>query len=140
LFISNDDINDLLIEIVNNKYIPKVFYNNYVYKIDLKIDHLLISIESVDISTQSEPSINMNCVEEHDQLLRIDKSFKSNFIKNEYLSVHHESTIDIEDKYKINAISGHLYNTQNTVCGLDIRKAYSSFFGKYKCYPYIFLF
>ena len=53
LFISNDDINDLLIEIVNNKYVPKVFYNNYIYKIDLKIDHLFISIESIDISTQS---------------------------------------------------------------------------------------
>ncbi len=49
MFISNNDINDLLIEIVNDKYIPKVFYNNYVYKIDLKIDHLLISIESVDV-------------------------------------------------------------------------------------------
>ena len=35
LFISNDDINDLLIEIVKNKYVPKVFYNNYIYKIDL---------------------------------------------------------------------------------------------------------
>ena len=56
------------------------FYNNYVYKIDLKIDHLFISIESIDISTQSEPSINMNCVEEHNKFLSIDKSFKSNFI------------------------------------------------------------
>ena len=67
LFISNDDINDLLIEIVNNKYVPKVFYNNYVYKIDLKIDHLFISIESVDVSTQSEPSININSIDEHDK-------------------------------------------------------------------------
>ena len=135
LFISNDDINDLLIEIVKNKYVPKVFYNNYIYKIDLKIDHLFISIESVDISTQSEPSINMNCVEEHNQFLSIDKSFKSNFIKNDYLSVHHESVINVEDTYKINAISGHLYNTQNAVSGLDIRKAYSSFLANINIIP-----
>ena len=135
LFISNDDINDLLIEIVNNKYLPKVFYNNYVYKIDLKIDHLLISIESVDISTQSEPSININSIQEHDNFLSIDKTFKNNFIKNEYLSIHHESVINIEDIYKINAISGHLYNTQNSVCGLDIRKAYSSFLANINVIP-----
>jgi hypothetical protein len=71
LFISNDDINDLLIEIVNNKYIPKVFYNNYVYKIDLKFDNLFISIESIDISTQSEPCININSIEEHDIFLKV---------------------------------------------------------------------
>jgi hypothetical protein len=59
-FISNDDINDLLIELVNNKYIPKVYYNNYVYKLDLKIEHLLITIESVDITTQLEPLISIN--------------------------------------------------------------------------------
>lgn len=135
LFISNDDINDLLIEIVNNKYVPKVFYNNYVYKIDLKIDHLFISIESVDVSTQSEPSININSIDEHDKFLSIDKSFKSNFIKNDYLSIHHESVINIEDKYKLNAISGHLYNTPNTVCGLDIRKAYSSFLSNINVIP-----
>jgi len=135
LFISNEDINDLLIEIVKNKYVPKVFYNNYVYKIDLKIDHLFISIESVDISTQSEPSINMNSIDEHDKFLSIDKAFKTNFIKNEYISVHHQSVIDLEDTYKINAISGHLYNTQNSVCGLDIRKAYSSFLSNINVIP-----
>jgi len=134
-FISNNDINDLLIELVNNKYNPKVFYNNYVYKLDLKIEHLLITVESVDISTQSEPLITINSIEEHDQFLSIDKKFKSNFIKNDYLSTHHESVIKIEDNYKISAISGHLTNTQNSVCGLDIRKAYSSFLANINVIP-----
>ena len=109
-FISNDDINDLLIELVNNKYIPKVYYNNYVYKLDLKIEHLLITVESVDISTQSEPLISINSIEEHDQFLSIDKKFKNNFIKNDYISVHHESVIKIEDTYKISSISENLTN------------------------------
>ena len=95
----------------------------------------MINIESVDISTQSEPSININSIQEHDKFLNIDKSFKNNFIKNEYLSIHHESVINIEDFYKINAISGHLYNTQNAVCGLDIRKAYSSFLATINVIP-----
>ena len=109
-FISNNDINDLLIELVNNKYVPKVFYNNYVYKLDLKIEHLLITVESVDISTQSEPLISINSIEEHDQFLSIDKKFKNNFIKNDYISVHHESVIKIEDTYKISSISENLTN------------------------------
>ena len=69
---------------------------------------MFINIESVDISTQLEPSINMNCVEEHNKFLSIDKSFKSNFIKNEYLSVHHESVINIEDTYKIKMLFADL--------------------------------
>jgi len=124
-----------LIELVNNKYIPKVYYNNYVYKIDLKIEHLLKTIESVDITTQSEPLISINSIEEHDQILSIDKKFKNNFIKNEFLSVHHESVINIEDTYEISAISGHIENTKNTVCGLDIRKAYSSFLSNINVMP-----
>ena len=91
--------------------------------------------ESVDITTQSEPLISINSIEEHDQFLSIDKKFKNNFIKNEHLSVHHESVINIEDTYKISAISGHLTNTQNTVCGLDIRKAYSSFLANINVIP-----
>ena len=134
-FISNDDLNDLLIEIVNNKYVPKVFYNNYVYKIELKIEFLFISIESVDISTQNEPLITINSIEEYEQFIDIDKKFKSNFIKNDYLSVHHESVIKIEDVYKINAISGHLEKSTKSLCGLDIRKAYSSFLSNINVVP-----
>ena len=125
--IYNNPLNDILIDLVcNHKYVPKVFFNNYVYKLNLKIDYINITIETVDINTQDEPIIEINNIEEYEQLLKVDKEFKENFIKSEYLSTHHESVLEIENEYKIIPISGHIINTNDCVKGLDIRKAYSA--------------
>jgi hypothetical protein len=43
--------------------------------------------------------------------------------------------INIEDLTKSMQFSGHLTNTENTVCGLDIRKAYPSFLANINAIP-----
>ena len=134
-FISNDNLDLLLIELVNSKYIPKVFFNNYIYKIQIKIEHIYVTIETVDTSTQNESLISINSIQEYEQFLKIDKTFKDNFIKNDYLSVHHESVLKIEDEFKINAINGYLEYESNSVCGLDIRKEYSHFLSNINVIP-----
>ena len=124
--ITNSDISELLIEIFNNGYIPKVFYNQYIYKINFALDDIFITIETNDISTQDEPMIIIESVEEYTEFKKADNKFYESIIKPDLLSTYHETVLTIETEYKITPTNGYFIETKGAVNGLDQRKAYTS--------------
>lgn len=135
-FISDKQLNDILVDLVcNHKYVPKVFFNNYVYKLCLQIDFVYILIETSDITTQDEALTVFNNVEEYNLYHNENNKFNNNFLKQEYLSTHHEEVLKIEDEYKINPITGSFKTCKGDVLGLDINKAYSCALSKINVVP-----
>ena len=124
--ITNADISELLIEIFSNGYIPKVFYNQYIYKINFQLENIFATIETNDISTQNEPMVIIENVEEYKEFKKADNKFYEAIVKPDLISTYHETVLTIESEYKIIPISGYFVETNVTANGLDQRKAYTS--------------
>jgi hypothetical protein len=117
-----------LINIRKEGYEPKVCADtshNSVFRITLEIENIYISIEGFDVNTQDESIQHVENVEEYKQFKKADSDFYFKIMQKEYISTHHESVLEIEDKYKLHAVRGKFKTDHtNTVTGIDNNNAY----------------
>ena len=134
--IYNDNVENVLIELVNKyKIVPKVYFNNSIYKVSFEIEYINISIENADISTQSEPFFKIDSVELYNTFHSASDDFNKNFLNPDYISNYHPSVMDIDEVYKITPITGHFKKLGSMVNGLDMNKAYSTSLSDIKIIP-----
>ena len=124
--ITNTVIQDIVLQLINKGYTPKPYFNdNNMYKVNIEVGHLFISVENADITSQSEVLLTVSNIEEYKKFQEVNNKFYGEIIKSEYLSYNHDSVLEIENKYKINPILGYFEYNKNAVKGLDERKAYT---------------
>jgi len=124
--ITNNIIQDIVLDLIEKGYTPKPYFNNNnIYKVNIEVGHIFISVENADITSQSEALLTLANVEEYKKYHEVNNKFYSQIIKPEYLSSNHHSVLEIDNKYKINPVLGYFSDIKTAVKGLDERKAYT---------------
>jgi len=124
--ITNNMISDIVIQLIEKGYTPKPYFNNNnIYKVNIEVGHIFISLENADNTCNTETQLFVDSVEEYKQYHKVNNKFYSQIIKPEFLSSNHESVIEIEKKYKVNPVSGYFIDSKAQQKGLDERKAYT---------------
>lgn len=150
--ITNADMNSVLIELMKNKYTPKMYFNAFLFKISFIIDMIMISIETCDDNPIYGRRISFDSLEEYKQFTNAYEAIYRQMIKKEYVSDYHESVQLINNTYPIRPLLGHfegaslskLYDTTDenkayTECVMNIKQIpvfhYFDVYKKYENQP-----
>lgn len=137
--ITNLNLDKILINIVNDGYIPKVYYHNFVYKISFMFEHKkkdkFVDIECCDKNPvygklMNEGYLQIDNLEDYKAYNKIYQETYEKVIKPEFLSDTNEEVRKIEDEYKINAVQGCFSNIKTSSSNgkseiIDENKAYT---------------
>ena len=135
--VTNHELNDLVIDIYESGYIPKIFFNNFIYKISFDIQHKKksknIQICCVDSDPVYGQLINSGemIIDSKAKYSEYDEVFNKlyrDMIKSEHLSEYNDDTIEILDKYKIFPCVGNFEqpNENEFFSIIDMNKAYTN--------------
>ena len=125
------DLRALLFEMINEKYCPSVeFGNNEVKSLIVKIENTLIIINDNIVRSKNnmEQFLNEN---EYIPYYEETNKFYHGVINKENISKYNPNTLNIENEYKIQPLTGIFEGFENEdtkLCGIDTRKAYTSDF------------
>jgi hypothetical protein len=131
--IYNDPLDNLVIDIKENGYIPDIsFDNGKITSIKIKVgayeDKKFIMITNVILKANDREIIidDVNTLKNYYDSF---KEFYDTIFRYEYRQTQHENTLNIDNYYSINAISGFFGNEtkilEQTYDGIDIRKCYT---------------
>ena len=125
--ITNADMNSILIELIKNKYTPKMYFNAFLFKMSFIIDSIMISIETCDDNPIYGRRIHFDSIQEYKQFTNAYEAMYRQMIKKEYVSDYHESVQLINNTYPIRPLLGHFEgaNLNKFYDTTDENKAYT---------------
>lgn len=137
--ITNHSMNEISYKLINEcKYVPKVYFHTFIYKIALVVpknvdDYFIVEIENIDVNPVYGKMANREVITNIQQYDDYNKCFVNAYdkiFKKEHLSEYHTSTINIEENYKIGPVIGYFNNKNVNLLddfdSIDENKAYSA--------------
>jgi hypothetical protein len=126
-------LSDVLVDLVNNGYIPKVNFHNFVYKITFYIQiekvSKSVSIECCDNNPVYGNLISFDNLEDYKAYISVYEETYEKLIKKDFISDSNEETRRIDDYYKITPVVGCFNDKNKAENGkakiIDENKAYT---------------
>lgn len=143
-FVTEICLGDLVIDVVESGYVPKIFFNNFIYKMSFVVKvgkkNILINIQCVDDDPVYGQLINngdmiIDSKKTFDKFNKTYENLYTKIMKPEYLSEYNEDTINILDTYTIQATVGSFEETTENHDIIDMNKAYTNQLMKIKEVP-----
>lgn len=130
------NLSDVLFGLVKGGYIPKVQFNNTLYKLSLYLNKTNIQIIANDNNNTHGMVMSFMNLEDYQEYQKAYETYYQSIIKREYISEYHPSVIEIEKQYKINNSIGYFGEYSGLkYYGLDENKAYPDSLMKIKKIP-----
>lgn len=126
-YIHGKPLNNILIEMVTQKYEPAVSFCGKINALLFTIGDVKASIEHADISSPSDAMISLTA-DNYETYVATDDKFFRTLTQEKFMSVFSDEVLDFEENYKMGAAVGYLTEEcpSKTYGGLDFRKAYTS--------------
>lgn len=124
-FVSNIEMNIILIELVNAGYHPSASFHTFLYRLSVKLENILFTIEWCDCNSTYGKMISFSSLKEYEAYQEAYQACYSEIIKPEYISDYHPSIQEIHNTYKLSPIMGYFGDySPLPINGVDERKAY----------------
>jgi hypothetical protein len=120
------DINNILFDLIDSGYTPKVFFSSQLYKLCLKIENLYIQIIPNHNEQEKGQYVEFVNIDEYKKYTSEFNKFYDEIIKTEYISDSHESILIIDETYPIKPVMGYFDEFSNlSYTTIDENKAYT---------------
>lgn len=127
---------DLLFTLMKAQYTPNVRYSSFLTNILMKIGKLNVNIEACNVDNNYGYGMTFCNVDEYYNFHEANIKFYLSIVQEKLISYSHDSVLNIEKEYSINAVCGKFSNKyEGLYSGLDENCAYGVCLQKIKQVP-----
>ena len=125
-FIFDGEFDDLVIEMIKDKYIPDIIFKDSTIKgLKFKIKDIEYIIQHSNMSSDCVHNIDE---EELQQYNKINNDLNKWLINKEFISIFNDETRSILDDYSLNPLTVTFEQSKDNLISIDHNKAYTSCF------------
>ena len=123
--ITSISLTEVLLELLKSKYTPQIYFQNFIYKVSLVVNKIIVSIEIADSNPIYGEDVHINDIETYNLYHGEFQKLYTKVIDKEYMSEYHPTVKQIHEQYKILPPVGYINHSLKKCSIIDQNKAYS---------------